>query len=204
MIAVGVDLSAVPSRASGVAVLQCPSCGGCRFTSFKLYGDVERIASHIINYAPHIVVVDSPLTCPDDKPFRDTERLLIRLGARLLPLTIHSMRRLCRRGMSLYKLLKGVTEVYETHPWSSLRLSGCSTGLILRLLGLDSGKAPRNKDERDALIAAITGAGLRWGLSWIVGGDASFVVLAVNLCGSARSHSGVGNWKTAKIPSCGS
>lgn len=186
MIVVGVDLSAKPSRASGVAVLRCRGRGSCSLATYMLYGDVGHIAERVAEHIPHIVVIDAPLACPSNKPFRETERKLIRLGARLLPLTMPAMRKLCRRGTTLYKMLRGIADIYETHPWSSLRLSGCTLHSLLRLIGLGIEETPQDKDERDALIAAITGAGVRLGFSWILGGDAFFVVLGKGACRGAE------------------
>ena len=92
-----------------------------------------------------IVAVDSPLSYRP--PFRDFERLMIRKGFRLLPLSLKGMRDLTLMGIELKNKLEAYgTAVLETHPSSALRVVGPPRFSSLSCL---------DKDLMDSLVCLL-------------------------------------------------
>ncbi len=180
----GIDLAASPRRRSGVALLAlhrgraelrlCSSIpGGWR--------EASRLAHRL---AAALAVVDAPMSLPRRGGFRAAERLAIRLGARLLPLTLESMRALASEAAMLRRSLEAFMDVYETHPASIPRVSGCPAPLYAARYGVDPAPC-RGRDERDALLAALVGAGLAAGEAIILADDEGTALLLPKpgLCG---------------------
>ncbi len=178
----GVDLSASPRRKTGVAVLAAQRGRHELVELTTVHGGVDDIASLIISHAPSLVVIDAPLAPPPrGHGFRLAELAAMRLGARLLPLTLPSMQALLRRGVRLRQLLGVVAEVAETHPRSALRVSGCGAAELLKLLGIEAPPGA-GKDEVDALLAAAVGAGLIEGYTVSLGPDTFLLLPQPGLC----------------------
>lgn len=152
----GLDLAAKDKNVSGIAVLDASK--RCFSEVRHAYKD-EEIIEIIEKHYSRIVVFDAPLSLPPNgRPFRNVELEAIKRGARLLPITTQAMRMLATRAINLAAKLraKGVT-VYETHPWSALRLSGCSFNKLLSILNIGCIPPKLSRHERDAVIAAVVG-----------------------------------------------
>lgn len=188
---IGVDLSAVETRPTGLVVLESTNLYEwyCVETSLA-YTSIFGLAKKIAGFTPHLVVVDAPLSRPPvGVGFRPAELEVIRLGGRLLPLTLHTMLLLLERALALRKHVEVFAEILETHPSSLLRISGCSINELLEAIMLHDDSncvdmALNKRDTRDALLASIAGVGLSKGLSILIGDyyGTRFVVLKPQLC----------------------
>jgi len=189
---VGVDLSASEKKPTGLVVLESVNLSRWRCVEARLlYMNTVSLAMKIAEYAPHLVVVDAPLSRPPPGAgFRPAELQVLRLGGRLLPLTLRSMSLLLERALALKKCVESYAEVVETHPSSLLKISGCSIEELLLIASLSShGNCPveparLSRDIRDALLASIVGVGLSKGFSIVVGDSycTRFVLLKPGLC----------------------
>ncbi|MFN3805293.1 MAG: DUF429 domain-containing protein [Pyrobaculum sp.] len=152
MYVAGVDLAV--ARPSAVAVMR--GCEAAALTWAR--GDWEIVEAA----APAAVVaIDAPLSLPPGgRGLRDVERELRRLGYRLLPPLMGSMRRLTERGIRLSKMF-GV-EVIEVHPLTSLKAMGLTRGDLAAHYGVKS------RDLVDAIAAALTA------LAYLEGGFVRF------------------------------
>jgi len=92
-----------------------------------------------------LACVDAPTSPPGRGAFRPQERMAVRLGARLLPLTTPGMSELVRAGVALAMLLQEAgVRIVETHP-GSLRAS----------VAVDRGCGGLGKHSLDAIVAGI-------------------------------------------------
>jgi predicted nuclease with RNAse H fold len=152
----GLDLAATHRRPTGLAILDTIT----RSIIFleEVFGD-EDVVDPVIRYRVGLVVVDAPLSFPPrGRGFRDVERIAMTRGARFLPLTMSSMTMLAERAIRLKRVLEATgIIVIETHPSSSLKISGCSFSQLLEELNVSLPRRPRSRHEQDAVIAAITG-----------------------------------------------
>ena len=160
MIVAGLDLAAKPERCSGYAAIDL---GELAVKEVGCLGDNESIINAVRN--ARVVAVDAPLTLPKRGGFREVDRLLIKVGGRVLPLTLRGMAMLTRRGINLAKNLERLgVKVIETHPRSALVVSGCSTlQEVFDVLGIKVFEPYRplldtKRDLRDAAIAAVVAA----------------------------------------------
>lgn len=175
----GVDLAASTSRCSGVARLVATYGGGEVVHATCLGSDEE-----IVNYArlsrPSVIAIDAPLT-RGSGAFRDVDRELIRLGFRVLPISMRWMNVLTERAIGLAsKLAVYGFKVIETHPRSALLSSGLrDVALLLKSLNIRLGDEGvlRSKDLRDAVIAAIVAYCYVSNCSRVVRGDEGEVVI---------------------------
>ncbi len=182
---VGVDL-AVPGRGwIGLAAVEARSLV---LESAALTREAVYVAEYVMSHVPHMVVIDAPLSLPERGGFRRAERWAMRmLSARLLPLTLASMRLLASTGAELRQRLQWTT-VVETHPSSAARLAGAADAeAFLECLGLSPGLPrgmPRSKRRHvvDAVVAAAVGALLARGEALLYGDDAVFVFPRPGLC----------------------
>ncbi len=173
----GVDLAAKSSNPTGIAVLDV------RERKFLAIGHVytdDEILDVVASTDSSIVVIDAPLSFPPrGLAFRKVELEAIRRGARLLPLTMPAMRVLVERAVRLAARLRRLrVSIYETHPWSALRLSGCSFHELLERLRIASIEGGLSKHERDAVIAALVGLCVLEGCAerFEAGGDVLFLL----------------------------
>ncbi|RUM46955.1 MAG: DUF429 domain-containing protein [Hyperthermus sp.] len=179
----GIDLSASSKHRTGIAVVEGRR-GAWRVVhlSEEAYSDHD-IKELILGFNPAVTAVDAPLTKPSRGGFRDVEAMVLRLGARLLPLTLKPMVMLAERGVRVRELLSPYTIVVETHPSSVLRVAGCSIRVLSGLLGLRNVREPLGRDERDALVAALVAVGFAEGVAVSVGGrDGWFALLRPGIC----------------------
>ncbi|MCE4615292.1 MAG: DUF429 domain-containing protein [Desulfurococcales archaeon] len=152
----GIDLSANPRKRSGICII----ANGVLSSCIKKPKDSEIIDFIYSMGKPRVVAIDAPLSIVD-KGFRDVERLLIKDGFKLLPLGLEGMKRLAERAIRLKNIFEkeGITAL-ETHPRSAFISAGCYwenisfTGCLARYVKLESNLNLKNKDIRDAAIAA--------------------------------------------------
>ncbi len=123
--------------------------------------EIDRAkSSELISRLSHakLVAIDAPLSLPSKGAFRDFERLLLRRGYKLLPLTLTSMTKLALKGTKLKRTLeeRGII-VLETHPTSARKALGLSSEDIVNVMKrweLCEGP-PKNQDEIDALTCLL-------------------------------------------------
>jgi Uncharacterized conserved protein len=157
-ICAGLDLSGSEQKSSGVSIVKV----GKDLDIKVLYVGRLRTNSEIVellwNHSVRAVAVDSPLTLPSrGKHFRRVDLKLIKMGYKVLPPSWVSMKKLSVRAINLVNELKSLgILVIETHPTSSLGSSGCDS--FDELAGKLRLELPRelSKDEKDAVIAAVT------------------------------------------------
>ena len=142
----GIDLAA--TRPSTIATLS-----DCIEISHVEFNELMARLSHA-----ELVAVDAPLSLPSKGAFRDFERILLKRGYRLLPLTLPSMKRLTLRGIELKRALesKGVV-VLETHPTSARKALGISSEDVVSIMKRWKFRSnyPKNQDEIDALTCLL-------------------------------------------------
>jgi predicted nuclease with RNAse H fold len=142
VIVVGVDLSI--QRPSAVVAIN--KCEVLYLALADSDDDITAVASLM---RPLVVAVDAPLSYPPEgRGLRDVERELRRLGFRLLPPLMGSMKKLTERGIALSKKL--TSNVIEVHPLTSMKAMGLTREELRRRLGV------RHKDLIDAFAAALT------------------------------------------------
>lgn len=146
---VGIDLSGSHRRFSGFAVVD-------EFKLLyvtKLRSD-EEIFKEVLNWNPRVVAIDSPFS--HSSGYREVDRVMKKMGFRVLPPGWRGMRKLVDRCVRLKEdmVRKGII-VIETHPSSCLKSSGClSYGNLFKKFNIDV--APSlSRDELDAVIAAL-------------------------------------------------
>lgn len=152
----GIDLAGSRRRPTGLAILKASRASGPSLLfSGTVYSD-EELLSLIEEFDVKCASIDAPLS-PSARGYRKIDLALIRSGLRVLPPSFPGMRALVERALKI----KGALEarrviVIETHPRSSLKLSGCGdlTELLSRH-GINVGKRV-GKDEGDAIICALT------------------------------------------------
>ena len=177
----GIDLAAKSSNPTGIAVLDV------RERRFLAIGHVytdDEILDVVASTNSSVVVIDAPLSFPPrGAAFRKVELEAIRRGARLLPLTMPAMRILVERAIGLAARLRRLeVSVYETHPWSALRLSGCSFHELLERLRIASIGEGLSKHERDAVIAALVGLCVLEGCAERFEADGDVLFLLKKIC----------------------
>ncbi len=181
----GIDLAASPRRRSGVALLALRRGGGAELRLCRsIPGGWREAAELATRLGAALAVVDAPMSLPRRGGLRAAERLALKLGARLLPLTLASMKALASEARRLRRSLEAFMDVYETHPGSIPRVSGCPAQLYAARYGVDPAEC-RSRDKRDALLAALVGAGLATGETIILADDEGTALLLPRpgLCG---------------------
>ncbi len=183
----GVDLAASPRGASGVALLEQRRGGESRLLACveARFSDEELLELLTLHGPPAAVVFDAPLWGGDAvEGFRPVERLVLRLGGRLLPSKLPSMVKLARRGLRLAARVSVFSEVFETHPRSFLRIGGCSVDALATVLGVGV-QVLRGcgRHSLDAFAAAAAAALLGAGLVYVLPGERfGFLVPRRGLC----------------------
>lgn len=162
MRAVGIDLTGSQERRSGVAFLNDNKV----IATGRLKSDLA-IEEFVIDYAPDVVSIDSPLSLPEDpkKIYRDCELALKRRGIGVYWCLLPSMKGLTMRGISLANRLRAkdilVIESYPGAAQDILSIPRKSKGLNVLAAGLAdygiTGKLNVSHDELDAVTAAIVG-----------------------------------------------
>lgn len=173
---VGIDLTGDKKRASGFCFMS-----NNQIKTMRVSTD-EEIIQLIINFQPHIVSIDSPLSLPygrisvfDDDPGRDKfgilrkcERILKKRGINSYPTLLPSMQKLTKRGIDITNKLRNLGfPVIESYPGAAQDIMGLprkQAGLKylkkgLGVFGLKGkfSKTDISHDELDAITAAIVG-----------------------------------------------
>lgn len=154
---IGIDLAGRPTNPSGFALLS-----GRTFKSQLVHSDGE-IINLCLQERPALVAIDAPLSLPARGNLRNADASLIKRGLRVFPPTFAGMLSLTKRGIRLAKKLRArKIRVIEIHP----RTSGVMlfktpnrdewvTKLRRRRFRFEGCKS---RHEKDAVLAALTGA----------------------------------------------
>jgi predicted nuclease with RNAse H fold len=154
-IASGLDLSGNPGRCSGYSEIDVDMRAIVRVGC--LYRD-EEILSVIVGRVS-IVAIDAPIT--HEPRVRELDRIVIRMGFRVLPPSLGGMRILTQRAWRLYGGLSSMgVRVIETHPRSALKNSGFEDPVdLIRWLGIkpppEIPKGRFARDIMDAIVASL-------------------------------------------------
>ncbi len=162
MRSVGIDLTGSQERRSGLAFLD----DNRLIETGRLKSDLA-IQEFVLDYAPDVVSIDSPLSLPENsgKIYRDCELELKRRGIGVYWCLLPSMKNLTMRGISLANKLraKNIT-VIESYPGAAqdiLNIPRKSKGVAELAAGLEeygiAGNLCVTHDELDAVTAAIVG-----------------------------------------------
>ncbi len=167
----GIDLSASPAKETVIALLM----PGKKLIALYYAGTDREIVKVVAKHTPSLVIVDAPMSVSKE-PFREQEIKALRDGARLLPLTISSMKKLMKRGAGLYTLLSKTipkANIFETHPFSASFFLGFknTASLISNLF-----KVKLGKDECDAITCCIVGYLYTAGFASSYGGSPPFIL----------------------------
>lgn len=162
MRAVGIDLTGSEDRPSGVAFLN----DNRLIETGRLKSDFA-IQEFVLDYAPDVVSIDSPLSLPEDpkKIYRDCDLELKRRGIGVYWTLLPSMKNLTMRGISLAEKLRARNmTVIESYPGAAQDILGIprkNKGVKLLADGLATfgivGELNVSHDELDAVTAAIVG-----------------------------------------------
>lgn len=147
----GLDLSATPSRPSGLAIINEDK----ELLFLGLVFEDFYIISKLSTFKPILVAVDAPLTYTG-KPFRNVDKALMRAGFRILPSTWKGMNKLVERALAIKNSMNTVKFI-ETHPTSALKSSKCENhNVLFRSFGLKNlPDGIKEKHLIDALIASL-------------------------------------------------
>ena len=188
MISLGIDLAGSEKRKTGVCILK---------NSLEAYVKTVFLDKEIIDialeYNPNVIAIDAPLTLPRDRVslyekggshLRECDRKLLKMGIKILPLTLGGMRKLTMRGIRLRnKFQKLGYRVIEVYPGAaqdilglprSKNIEGLRDGL--KSIGIKNIENA-NRDELDAVTAAYIGYLFLLGRVFIVRGEDGEIVL---------------------------
>jgi predicted nuclease with RNAse H fold len=152
----GIDLSAYERRPSGICVIE-----GERAYTLSLNSD-DEIVDFAEKIRPLVIAIDAPLT---DKPeLRGCDRMLIKMGFRVLPPSFSHMRKLSERGFLLSRRLR--FEVIETFPTAVYKMMGVrkprrkreipeAARRLEEVTGIRLIREPKSLDELDSFVCAI-------------------------------------------------
>ncbi|MEM4035990.1 MAG: DUF429 domain-containing protein [Fervidicoccaceae archaeon] len=150
MTSIGIDLAASEKKPTYLCELRDGEA-----LLWRALRDREIIIA-VSSRRPRVVSIDAPLSVPAlGEAFRAQELAAMKLGAKLLPLTLKSMRALALRGASLSREMKALgLEVVETHPTSAAMALGLSSTVELaeKLTGVKL-----TRGEADSLLCALVG-----------------------------------------------
>ena len=142
---IGIDLAGSERNITGICVMDHD------IRTFSVRRD-EEIIELVESAKGKIIAIDAPLSF-HGKAFRDCD-VEIREHCRIMPLTLHGMRRLTERGMRLAKLFRRKYEVIEVYPYASKKFLDIKSEHDLKKFGVHA--EIKNKDEFDAIICALT------------------------------------------------
>ncbi|MEM3672621.1 MAG: DUF429 domain-containing protein [Candidatus Bathyarchaeia archaeon] len=157
---IGIDLAGKPENPTGWALLL-----GNNAKTGVIYTDGE-ILEFIVRNSPALVAIDAPFSLPKTGLLRKADKEMIKMGYRVFPPNLPSMRALTLRAMKLNKLMaKSGYKTIEVHPTSTRKaLNMPARDLeaiqgILKSMGLkgDIEVRPLTAHEIDAVTAALTG-----------------------------------------------
>lgn len=157
---IGIDLAAREYRCSGFAYIVCKDV--CRVADvYCLYGDsniLDAITKLSIDGYSLYISIDAPFSLGSG--MRNIDRKMVSLGFRVFPPGFSYMKLLTLRAMNIIKRLKAmsITNIYETHPKSSMASSRCNSVRelleklnIVYTIDVDA----LDRDRSDAIICAV-------------------------------------------------
>ena len=185
VICAGLDLSVKENKPSGFSIVKSNKRSHVELIVLdKVYSDAE-IIDYIEKYNVDIIAIDSPLSIPLNKSYRDVDLKMIKMGFRVLPPTWTYMKQLTMRAIRIVEELKKHSpyiEVIETHPSSCLKSSKCGSFIeFTEKLGITL-PSYLDKDEKDAFIASIVGVYYSYGECLIVKASDGFIALLPKIC----------------------
>ena len=117
---IGIDLAGNEKRPSGVAILY----NGSKLELSILHSN-DEIINLILRKTPIIVAIDAPLTLPKNFKMRHVDKLMRRIGYKVLPPCFPGMIQLTKRGIWLKDIIENhKIKVIEIHPYSIIRTLG--------------------------------------------------------------------------------
>lgn len=166
---VGLDLAGVEARPTGFCLLL-----GMNAQTTLLYSDKEIIEKTTASN-PQLITIDAPLCLPPGRKsieertsnhLRESDRILLKMGIKLFPITLGPMRKLTVRGISLRETFEGMGfKVLEAYPGGAQDVWGIprkQRGLEkmkagLEALGIKGLNAEMSDHELDAATIAYVG-----------------------------------------------
>ncbi len=161
---VGLDLAGVETRPTGFCILS-----EMKAETYHLFTDAE-IIENTVKANPRIITIDAPLSLPPGRKsieertgnhLRDSDRVLLKMGIKLFPITLGPMRKLTVRGIRLRETLEHrgfkVLEAYPGGAQDVLGIPRKRQGLEKMRVGLTAlGILGFNTDMSDHELDAAT------------------------------------------------
>ncbi|MEM3442348.1 MAG: DUF429 domain-containing protein [Candidatus Bathyarchaeia archaeon] len=156
---IGIDLAAKPENSTGWALWKN------KIVKTALIHTDSEIIEKIVENNPTIVAIDAPFSLPKKGMLRNADKEMIRLGYRVFPPKLPSMKQLTLRCIRLNKLIRGKGyETIEVHPTSTCKALSMPIKKweeiqdILKKMGLKGDVRTRvlSPHEIDAVISALT------------------------------------------------
>jgi predicted nuclease with RNAse H fold len=169
LIVAGLDLAGVETKPTSFCKLM-----DCKVETSLLYAESE-IVERTLSINPQVVAIDAPLCLLPERVsvenrtsvhLRESERLLLKRGIKVLPITLGPMRKLTERGIRLKEILqKKGFQVIEAYPGGAQDVLGIPRkkhGLEklksgLEKLGIEGLTVWMSSHELDAVTCAYVG-----------------------------------------------
>ena len=166
---VGLDLAGVETRPTGFCILT-----DMKTETSDLFTDKE-IIQKTVDAHPQVIAIDAPLSLPPGRKsieertgnhLRESDRVLLKMGIKLFPITLGPMRKLTVRGIKLREIFEGMGfKVLEAYPGGAQDVWGIprkQQGLEkmragLEKLGIEGLHAGMSDHELDAVTIAYVG-----------------------------------------------
>ncbi len=166
---VGLDLAGVETRPTGFCILT-----DMKAETSDLFTDKE-IIQKTVDAHPQVIAIDAPLSLPPGRKsieertgnhLRESDRVLLKMGIKLFPITLGPMRKLTVRGIKLREIFEGMGfRVLEAYPGGAQDVWGIprkQQGLEkmragLEKLGIEGLHAGMSDHELDAVTIAYVG-----------------------------------------------
>ena len=177
----GVDLAGLEKNPSGIAYVRR---GVVYAHTFYRDEDFYRLVTDL---TPSLIAIDAPLSFPSEGYFREVDRIMMRLGFKVLPPKFSGMRKLVDRAISLTKWFGG--QVIETHPASVAKILGVQRNLdevrgVFERMGMPLTVLSSSRHVVDALLALVSAICFLSGNYLVVSAeDGSIVLPGVGCCG---------------------
>ena len=188
---VGLDLAGVETRPTGFCILS-----EMKAVTGHLFTDAE-IIENTVKANPRIITIDAPLSLPPGRKsieeltgnhLRNSDRVLLKMGIKLFPITLGPMRKLTVRGIRLRETFEQLGfKVLEAYPGGAQDVLGISRkrqGLEkmrvgLTALGILGLKADMSDHELDASTIAYVGKLFLEGKAVIYGDPDQGIVMPI-------------------------
>ena len=184
---IGVDLTILTSRPSTLAIVYEEE------VIFLEAKTLVELVNKITVLEPEVVAIDAPLQLPNERPFRDCDIKLKKMGLKPLPPIWRGMRKLTLTAIKIKKLLTDIgVKVIETFPSGSFGYKKIKPPKKLSDIAFYFGNLIRNyrlkvvnkvklsRDILDSLICVLAaefyGEGMHDKLEVVQGGDCVVVL----------------------------